>query len=84
MQQLLWDTALRIEDGRATTSQHDLRQAMQALQDALARNAPDAEIERLMQQLQQAMNHYLQALAQQMQQPADESAACRRSIRRTC
>ncbi len=39
---------------------------MQALQDALARNAPDAEIDRLMRQLQQAIDRYLQALAQQL------------------
>ena len=45
VQQLLWDTAVRIEDGRTTLVQRDLRDAMKALQDALARNAPDAEIE---------------------------------------
>ncbi|HUB97674.1 MAG TPA: TIGR02302 family protein [Stellaceae bacterium] len=80
VQELLWETALRIEDGRASTMQRDLRQAMQALQDALARNAPDAEIQRLMNQLQQAIDQYLQALAQQMQhmppqqmQPIDPS-----------
>ena len=80
VQQLMWETALRIEDGRSTTSQNDLRQAMQRLQDALARNAPDAEIDRLMRELQEAVNRYLQALAQQMQnqpnqpmQPVDPS-----------
>ncbi|HXQ53648.1 MAG TPA: TIGR02302 family protein [Stellaceae bacterium] len=80
VQQLLWQTALRIEDGRTTTSQNDLRQAMQRLQDALARNAPDAEIDRLTRELQQAIDRYLQALAQQMQrqspgqqQPIDPS-----------
>jgi len=67
LQQLMWDTALRIEDGRTTTSQRDLRQAMQALQDALARNAPDSEIERLMRELQAAIDRHLQAMAQQMQ-----------------
>lgn len=67
LQQLLWETALRIEDGRATTSQRDLRQAMRALQDALAHNAPDFEIERLIRELQQAIDRHLQALAQQMQ-----------------
>jgi uncharacterized protein (TIGR02302 family) len=67
IQQLLWDTALRIDDGRTTTSQRDLRQAMQALQDALARNAPDAEIAQLMRQVQQAIDRYLQAMAQQLQ-----------------
>lgn len=80
VQALLWQTALRIEDGRAPASQQDLRNAMQALQDALARNAPDEEIEKLMRQVQEAMNQYLQALAQQMQrmdpsqmQPVDPS-----------
>jgi uncharacterized protein (TIGR02302 family) len=68
VQQLLWDTAVRIEDGRTSLVQRDLRDAMKALQDALARNAPDAEIEHLMHELQQAIDHYLQALAQNMQQ----------------
>jgi uncharacterized protein (TIGR02302 family) len=74
VQQLLWQTALRIEDGRTTISQRDLRQAMQSLQDALARNAPDSGIERLMRQLQQAMNRYLQALAQNMQRQGNQQA----------
>jgi hypothetical protein len=67
VQSLLWQTALRIENGRAPASQQDLLNAMQALQDALARNATNEEIERLMRQVQEAMNQYLQALAQQMQ-----------------
>lgn len=68
VQQLLWDTAVRIEDGRTPLMQRDLRDAMKALQDALARNAPDAEINKLMQQLREAINRYLQALAQNAQQ----------------
>lgn len=81
VQQLLWQTALRIEDGRASASQNDVRQAMQALQDALARNAPDAEIDRLTQELQQAIDRYLQALAENAQRrdgepaPQDQSRA---------
>jgi uncharacterized protein (TIGR02302 family) len=62
VQQLLWQTALRIEDGRAPLMQQDVRQAMQALQDALARNAPDSEIERLTQELREAIQRYLQAM----------------------
>ena len=68
VQQLLWDTAVRIDDGRTSLVQRDLRDAMKALQDALARNAPDAEIQQLMQELQQAVDRYLQALAQNAQQ----------------
>jgi uncharacterized protein (TIGR02302 family) len=64
VQSLLWETAVRIEDGRTSLVQRDLRDAMKALQEALARNAPDAEIDQLMRELQQAIDRYLQALAQ--------------------
>lgn len=67
VQQLLWDTALRIEDGHAALAQRDLRDLMKALQDAIARNAPDAEIERLTRELKDAIDRYLKALAENMQ-----------------
>jgi len=77
---LLWDTALRIEDGGLSLAERDLRRLQQELQDALARNAPDAEIDRLMSALQQALDRYLQTLAQEIQrnpsratQPIDPS-----------
>jgi uncharacterized protein (TIGR02302 family) len=77
---LLWDTALRIEDGRMSLAENDLRRLQQELQDALAKGAPDEEIDRLMRELSDALNRYLQALAQDMQnhppddsQPADPS-----------
>ena len=80
VQQLLWDTALRIEDGRMSLAEREMRRLQQELQDALANNAPDAEIERLMKELQQALDRYLQALAENMarnpdqyQQPIDPS-----------
>jgi uncharacterized protein (TIGR02302 family) len=64
---LLWDTALRIEDGRMSLAEQELRRLQQQLQDALAKNAPDAEIDRLMRDLSDALNRYLQALAEDMQ-----------------
>jgi uncharacterized protein (TIGR02302 family) len=67
VQQLLWDTALRVEDGQLSLAQRDLREIQRRLQDALARNAPDAEIEKLMSELQQAIDKYLQSLAENMQ-----------------
>ena len=80
VQQLLWDTALRIEDGRMSLAEREMRRLQQELQDALAKNAPDEEIERLMKELQQALDRYLQALAENMarnpdqfQQPIDPS-----------
>lgn len=73
VQQLLWDTAVRIEDGRTTLVQRDVRDAMKALQDALARNAPDAEIDRLTRELKEAIDRYLQALAENMQRQGDNN-----------
>jgi uncharacterized protein (TIGR02302 family) len=80
VQRLLWDTALRIEDGRMSLAEREMRRLQQELQDALAKNAPDEEIERLMKELQQALDRYLQALAEnlarnpdQAQQPTDPS-----------
>ena len=68
VQKLLWSTAVRIEDGGGKLDREGLRLSMQALQNALARNAPQSEIDRLMQQLQQQIDQYLQALAQRTQQ----------------
>jgi uncharacterized protein (TIGR02302 family) len=71
VEQLLWDTALRIEDGRMAVAEQDLRRLQQQLQDALARNAPDEEIERLMSELRQALDRYLQSLAEELQRNPD-------------
>jgi hypothetical protein len=76
---LLWDTALRIEEGQVPEAQKNLRQAEQALRDALDRNASDGEIDALTRQLQQAMAQYLRsmvqnALNQNGQQPPSASS----------
>src|SRR5205085_310517 len=71
VEQMLWDTALRIEDGRMALAEQDLRRLQQQLQDALAKNAPDAEIERLMSELRQALDRYLQSLAEELQRNPD-------------
>ena len=71
---LLWDVALRIEDGGMSLAENDLRRLQQQLQDALARGAPDEEIDKLMQQMREALDRYLQSLAENMQnQPTDEN-----------
>ena len=51
VEQLLWDTALRIEDGQASLARNELRRLQRQLQNALAKNAPDREVDRLMSQL---------------------------------
>ncbi|HZK92165.1 MAG TPA: TIGR02302 family protein [Stellaceae bacterium] len=72
---LLWDTALRIEDGHMSLAENELRRAQQALQDALAKGASDQEIDRLMLDLKDALNRYLQALAEDMRNHPEEDAS---------
>lgn len=81
VQALLWDLALRIEDGKLSLAERELRALQQRLQDALANNATDEEIERLIKELQEAINRYLQAMLENMQrnpelmrQPMDRNA----------
>ncbi len=66
IQQLLWDTALRIEDGELSLAERDLRIAQEALMEALAQDASDEEIEALIDALRDALDRYLQALAENM------------------
>ncbi|HUN51607.1 MAG TPA: TIGR02302 family protein, partial [Candidatus Sulfotelmatobacter sp.] len=73
VEDLLWDTALRIEDGNLSLAERDLRQAQRALMDALARNAPDAEIQKLMDQMQQALDQFLKAMADNARQQNQDS-----------
>ncbi|WEX76808.1 TIGR02302 family protein [Sinorhizobium numidicum] len=61
----LWEIALGIEDGDLSLADRRLRDAQQALSDALERNAPDEEIAKLMQELREAMQEYMRALAEQ-------------------
>lgn len=68
VQELLWETALRVEDGTLSLAERDLREAQQRLQEALAREADDAEIAQLMEELREALDQFLQALAENLQQ----------------
>lgn len=63
----LWEIALGIEDGNLSLADRRLREAQQALSEALERNAPDEEIAKLMQELREAMQAYMQELARQAQ-----------------
>jgi len=66
VQELLWDTALRIEDGGLSIAERDLRQAQQALMDALSNDATDDEIRQLMDELREALDEYLKAMQENM------------------
>jgi uncharacterized protein (TIGR02302 family) len=73
-QQLMWDTALHLEEGELAIAERDLREIQKQLMDALARGAEDAEIERLIDELQQALDRFLEALAEQLRQQLAEGA----------
>ncbi len=61
----LWQMAVDIEGGDVSNAQDALRNAENALQQALERGAGDDEIKQLMDQLRAAMDRYMQTLAQQ-------------------
>lgn len=64
VQDLLWQTALHIEDGRASQNERDFQALMDRLQDAIDRNADDQEIQKLMQELREAMDRMLEQMLQ--------------------
>ena len=70
-QKLLWDLALRLEEGSMSDAQRQLEQARQNLRDAIQRNAGDEEIERLIQQLYDSMARWQKELADKMQDPEE-------------
>ncbi|SDN16011.1 TIGR02302 family protein [Methylobacterium phyllostachyos] len=61
---LLWEMALKIEDGDLSDAEKQLRQAQDRLKEAIDRNAPDDEIKRLTQDLKQALDKFLSEMAQ--------------------
>ncbi len=77
VRRILWDTALRIEDGALSIAEREVRMLEQALLEALAQNAPPHEIERLMDELREALDRYLRALAQQALEAAEDTAGLR-------
>jgi uncharacterized protein (TIGR02302 family) len=75
VQKLLWDTALRLEDGKLSIVERELRELQQRLMEALARDATDAELEQLMRELEEALQRYLQALAEEMRRRSQDDQA---------
>ncbi|TCT11824.1 uncharacterized protein (TIGR02302 family) [Tepidamorphus gemmatus] len=71
----LWEIALQLEDGDLSLAARDLRAAQERLMRALEEGASDAEIERLMAELREALDQFLAEMArramenQQAQQP---------------
>jgi len=70
----MWDMATQIEDGNVSQAEMALRQAQDALRQALERGADDQELKKLMDQLRAAMDKYLQALAEEMRKNPQQLA----------
>ncbi|AZO21496.1 TIGR02302 family protein [Mesorhizobium sp. M1E.F.Ca.ET.045.02.1.1] len=64
----LWEIALGIEEGNLSAAERRLRQAQQALQDAIKNGASDEELDKAMKELREAMNQFLQEFAQRAKQ----------------
>ncbi len=64
--ELMWDAALRLEEGEAAVAERTLQQAQEELREALESGASDEEIEALMDRLQAALENYMEALAREM------------------
>ena len=58
--------ATQIEDGNVSDAEARLRQAQEALRQALERGASDEEIKKLTDELRAALDKFLQALAEEM------------------
>ncbi len=72
--QVLWDLAIQLEEGDLNDAAMRLQRAQERLQEAIENGATDEEIAELMQELREAMQDYMQQLAEsqdpsQQQQP---------------
>ncbi|MDC7786549.1 TIGR02302 family protein [Rhodoplanes sp. TEM] len=76
----LWAMAVQLEDGNVADAEQRLRNAQEALRQALERGASDEELKKLMEELRAAMQQFMQALAEelrknpQMARPLDRNA----------
>lgn len=69
--QVLWDAAVALEDGGLADALERMQQAQERLSEAIRNGASPDEIQRLMDELKQATDDYLDMLAQQQgQDPA--------------
>lgn len=65
--ELMWEIALRLEDGDLSAAERALRKARERLAEALARGAPPEEITRLVDDLKRAVDRMMQALTPSQQ-----------------
>ncbi|MGA7675994.1 MAG: DUF4175 family protein [Rhizomicrobium sp.] len=64
IEDLLWQTAVGLEQGGLLTMAEQLRRMQQTLSQMMAQGAPQSDIDALLQRYQDLLQRYLQALAQ--------------------
>lgn len=74
VQGLLWDTALHVEEGDLSLAERNMRDLQRQLIEALSNDAPDEQIEQLMDELRSAIQQFMDALAENMQRQMDQGA----------
>jgi uncharacterized protein (TIGR02302 family) len=67
VEDLLWQTALALEQGGLADAAEQLRRLQQMLSQALMSGAPQSAIDALMQRYKEALQHYMNKLAQNAQ-----------------
>jgi uncharacterized protein (TIGR02302 family) len=67
----MWAYATMLEDGNMSDAAARLKNAEEALRNALERGASEEELKRLMDELRAAMDQFLQALAEEMRKNPD-------------
>ena len=80
VEKLLWDTAVSLEQGGLLTAANELRQLQQLLSEALQQGAPQEVIEALLDRYKQALQRYLQSLAQNGQQQNNQMSSNSKTI----
>ncbi len=68
--ELLWQAALRVEDGALAAAEERMAEAERALEQALEDGADPQEIQRLVEELKQALAEFMQALMENMPEMA--------------
>ena len=80
VEQLLWDTAVSLEQGGLLAAADQLRRLQQMLTEALEQGAPQDVIDALLDRYKQALQRYLQSLAQNGQKPDDQMSSNSKTI----
>ncbi|MEJ1967590.1 MAG: DUF4175 family protein [Rhizomicrobium sp.] len=73
VQDLLWQIAVGLERGGLLSAAEELRRLQAMIAQALASGAPQEVIDELLQRYQEAMQRYMQALAENPPQSADQA-----------